>query len=109
MSLGDIAKVVLPPVIAAVAAVLIAFLTARMKVNEMIKNFELSQRALIKNFELAQWARDDEARLKARVQYLDPLRVAAADLRGKLQAIHKNDEDEDVAVRDGGRKYCHAL
>jgi BMFP domain-containing protein YqiC len=98
MSAADLAKAVLPSVIAALAGVLIAYLTARMKVNELINNYQLAQRA-----------RDEEAQLRARIHYLDPLRVVTVDLRNKLRAIHAKVERGDLEVRDGVWKYWHDI
>jgi len=65
-----------------------AVITARLKIKEIEKQFEFKLKELETNFRLQQNTEAVREKAKIKVQYLNPLRVAAGDLLEKIKDIH---------------------
>ena len=80
----DLIKTILTVAGGVLGGIIAAVITARNKVHELEENYRLTQ-----------LAKENEERAKNQLQYLNPLRVSAMDLHGRLSDI-----DDRIARKD---------
>lgn len=95
----EIIKVIVAALAGGLMGMASAWFTARLKLREIEKQFELKLKELETNVRLQQDAEKAREKAKIKVQYLNPLRVAAGDLVEKVKDIQAK------LTQDGSRKF----
>src|SRR5437773_7112911 len=85
----EIVKIVVPALLGALSALLVALLTVHSKMKEITTNFDREQQK-----------RDDEAKAKLKRHYLDPLRVSTQALCTRLIQIVERRDRSDTFLFD---------
>jgi hypothetical protein len=85
----DLVKIIVPVVGGVAAGIISALITARFKLRELERSFRLAQQA-----------KENEDRAKNQLQYLNPLRVTAIDLRSRINNINKRISRNDRLLQD---------
>jgi hypothetical protein len=89
MTIEDLMKLAVPALIGVLAGIVSSVITTRQRMKEVVETFKLEQRA-----------KDQETKAKVQIQYLNPLQIAALDLRDRIQDIQNKIEGGDPLLRN---------
>lgn len=91
--LNELLKLVVPAVIGGVVGVISSIFATRAKMREIVETYSLDQRA-----------KEIEAKTKIRIQYLNPLHIATADLHERFVDIERRVGERDDLLRNTMRE-----
>lgn len=87
--MGQWARYLLPIIAGLLGGWVSAVITSRMKLRELEETFRIDERR-----------KNAEERAKAQIKYLNPLRIAAMDLRERLGSVNQRVHDSDSFLTD---------
>lgn len=103
----EIIKLIIAAVAGGFISIVGVLIAARSRIKELEKQFQFKIRELEKQFEHQQTIEQEREKAKIRIQYLNPLRVAATDLFERISAIRSKILDDKA--RDFLKETFHEI